>query len=94
MKSKAHSKKCLEMGVPEGLIDEQDAEDSGTVLQINTGVSGNDMDFSEVLFTRLFRKWDRPVGKGSVVDAVRYEAQIVPACALLPCQSIASPWSN
>ncbi|KAM8840134.1 zinc finger protein 40 isoform 2-T5 [Spinachia spinachia] len=29
MKSKAHSKKCLEMGVPEGLIEDQDAEDSG-----------------------------------------------------------------
>lgn len=32
MKSKAHSKKCMEMGVPDGLIDDQDAEDSGTVL--------------------------------------------------------------
>ena len=30
MKSKAHSKKCLEIGVPVGLIDDQDAEDSGT----------------------------------------------------------------
>ncbi|XP_070840070.1 zinc finger protein 40 isoform X1 [Chaetodon trifascialis] len=29
MKSKAHSKKCMEMGVPEGLIEDQDAEDSG-----------------------------------------------------------------
>ncbi|CAL8299058.1 unnamed protein product [Lota lota] len=29
MKSKAHSKKCLEIGVPVGLIDDQDAEDSG-----------------------------------------------------------------
>lgn len=29
MKSKAHSKKCMEMGVPEVLIDDQDAEDSG-----------------------------------------------------------------
>uniref|UniRef100_A0A3Q4HET3 HIVEP zinc finger 1 n=1 Tax=Neolamprologus brichardi TaxID=32507 RepID=A0A3Q4HET3_NEOBR len=29
MKSKAHSKKCMEMGVPDGLIDDQDAEDSG-----------------------------------------------------------------
>uniref|UniRef100_A0A674N0T0 HIVEP zinc finger 1 n=1 Tax=Takifugu rubripes TaxID=31033 RepID=A0A674N0T0_TAKRU len=28
MKSKAHSKKCLEMGVPELLIEDQDAEDS------------------------------------------------------------------
>lgn len=31
MKSKAHSKKCMEMGVPELLIEDQDAEDSGTV---------------------------------------------------------------
>ena len=29
MKSKAHSKKCMEMGVPAGLIDDLDAEDSG-----------------------------------------------------------------
>uniref|UniRef100_H3CFW1 HIVEP zinc finger 1 n=1 Tax=Tetraodon nigroviridis TaxID=99883 RepID=H3CFW1_TETNG len=29
MKSKAHSKKCMEMGVPELLIEDQDAEDSG-----------------------------------------------------------------
>ncbi|KAL2080730.1 hypothetical protein ACEWY4_024523 [Coilia grayii] len=29
MKSKAHSKKCLEMGVSVGLIEDQDAEDSG-----------------------------------------------------------------
>ncbi|XP_028316617.1 zinc finger protein 40 isoform X2 [Gouania willdenowi] len=29
MKSKAHSKKCMEMGVPAGLIEDQDAEDSG-----------------------------------------------------------------
>lgn len=33
MKSKAHSKKCLEMGVPELLIEDQDAEDSGTERQ-------------------------------------------------------------
>lgn len=32
MKSKAHSKKCIEMGVPEILIEDQDAEDSGSVL--------------------------------------------------------------
>lgn len=31
MKSKAHIKKCMEMGVPEGLIEDQDADDSGTV---------------------------------------------------------------
>lgn len=30
MKSKAHSKKCMEMGVPELLVEDQDAEDSGT----------------------------------------------------------------
>lgn len=30
MKSKAHSKKCMEMGLPEGLTEDQDAEDSGT----------------------------------------------------------------
>ncbi|XP_068189527.1 zinc finger protein 40 isoform X2 [Antennarius striatus] len=29
MKSKAHSKKCMEMGVPEILIEDQDTEDSG-----------------------------------------------------------------
>ncbi|XP_041867867.1 zinc finger protein 40 [Melanotaenia boesemani] len=29
MKSKAHRKKCMEMGVPEGVIEDQDAEDSG-----------------------------------------------------------------
>ncbi|KAM6958802.1 zinc finger protein 40 [Aplochiton taeniatus] len=28
MKSKAHSKKCMEMGVPDGLIEDQDADDS------------------------------------------------------------------
>lgn len=36
MKSKAHSKKCLEMGVPELLIEDQDAEDSGTERQKKT----------------------------------------------------------
>uniref|UniRef100_A0A3P9J0A9 Zinc finger protein 40 n=1 Tax=Oryzias latipes TaxID=8090 RepID=A0A3P9J0A9_ORYLA len=29
MKSKAHRKKCMEMGVPEGVMEDQDAEDSG-----------------------------------------------------------------
>uniref|UniRef100_A0A146Z623 HIVEP zinc finger 1 n=1 Tax=Fundulus heteroclitus TaxID=8078 RepID=A0A146Z623_FUNHE len=29
MKSKAHSKKCMEMGVPAGVLEDQDAEDSG-----------------------------------------------------------------
>ncbi|XP_067351720.1 zinc finger protein 40 isoform X2 [Channa argus] len=36
MKSKAHSKKCMEMGVPEGLIDDQDAEDSGDRSQMSS----------------------------------------------------------
>ncbi|KAK2830640.1 hypothetical protein Q5P01_018571 [Channa striata] len=36
MKSKAHSKKCMEMGVPEGLIDDQDAEDSGDRSQMGS----------------------------------------------------------
>lgn len=30
MKSKAHSKKCMEMGVAIGVIDDHDTEDSGT----------------------------------------------------------------
>lgn len=29
MKSKAHSKKCMEMGVAVGIIEDQDTEDSG-----------------------------------------------------------------
>lgn len=32
MKSKAHSKKCMEMGVPAGAVEDPDAEDSGTKL--------------------------------------------------------------
>lgn len=36
MKSKAHSKKCLEMGVPAGLIEDQDAEDSGDRSQVSS----------------------------------------------------------
>ncbi|TMS18661.1 Zinc finger protein 40 [Larimichthys crocea] len=36
MKSKAHSKKCMEMGVPEGLVDDQDAEDSGDRSQVSS----------------------------------------------------------
>jgi len=35
MKSKAHSKKCLEIGVPVGVIDDLDAEDSGTLLLLS-----------------------------------------------------------
>nr|XP_019960090.1 PREDICTED: zinc finger protein 40 [Paralichthys olivaceus] len=36
MKSKAHSKKCMEMGVPEGLIEDLDAEDSGDRSQVSS----------------------------------------------------------
>ncbi|XP_077447165.1 zinc finger protein 40 [Stigmatopora argus] len=36
MKSKAHSKKCLEMGVPNGLSEDQDAEDSGDRSQVSS----------------------------------------------------------
>nr|XP_057902185.1 zinc finger protein 40 isoform X1 [Doryrhamphus excisus] len=36
MKSKAHSKKCMEMGVPNGLIEDQDAEDSGDRSQVSS----------------------------------------------------------
>ncbi|XP_038579971.1 zinc finger protein 40 isoform X1 [Micropterus salmoides] len=36
MKSKAHSKKCLEMGVPAGLIEDQDADDSGDRSQVSS----------------------------------------------------------
>nr|XP_020452946.1 zinc finger protein 40 isoform X1 [Monopterus albus] len=36
MKSKAHSKKCMEMGVPEGLIEDQDADDSGDRSQVSS----------------------------------------------------------
>ncbi|KAM6974586.1 zinc finger protein 40 isoform 1-T2 [Tautogolabrus adspersus] len=36
MKSKAHSKKCMEMGVPAGLIEDQDAEDSGDPGQLSS----------------------------------------------------------
>ncbi|KAM9340074.1 zinc finger protein 40 [Symphorus nematophorus] len=36
MKSKAHSKKCMEIGVPEGLIEDQDAEDSGDRSQVSS----------------------------------------------------------
>lgn len=34
MKSKAHSKKCMEIGVPDVLIEDQDAEDSGIVTNM------------------------------------------------------------
>ncbi|XP_028819243.1 zinc finger protein 40 [Denticeps clupeoides] len=37
MKSKAHSKKCLEMGVSVGHIEDQDPEDSGDRGRINSG---------------------------------------------------------
>ncbi|XP_077404561.1 zinc finger protein 40 isoform X2 [Vanacampus margaritifer] len=36
MKSKAHSKKCMEMGVPNGLSEDQDAEDSGDRSQVSS----------------------------------------------------------
>ncbi|XP_077600004.1 zinc finger protein 40 [Stigmatopora nigra] len=36
MKSKAHSKKCLEMGVPNGLNEDQDADDSGDRSQVSS----------------------------------------------------------
>ncbi|KAG7500896.1 zinc finger 40 isoform X1 [Solea senegalensis] len=36
MKSKAHSRKCMEMGLPEGLIEDQDAEDSGDRSQLSS----------------------------------------------------------
>ncbi|XP_061520133.1 LOW QUALITY PROTEIN: zinc finger protein 40 [Phycodurus eques] len=36
MKSKAHSKKCMEMGVPNGLAEDQDAEDSGDRSQVSS----------------------------------------------------------
>ncbi|KAM9384706.1 LOW QUALITY PROTEIN: zinc finger protein 40 [Pholidichthys leucotaenia] len=36
MKSKAHRKKCMDMGVPEGLIEDQDAEDSGDRSQVSS----------------------------------------------------------
>ncbi|XP_026156597.1 zinc finger protein 40 isoform X2 [Mastacembelus armatus] len=36
MKSKAHSKKCMEMGVPEGLFEDHDAEDSGDRSQVSS----------------------------------------------------------
>lgn len=32
MKSKAHSKKCVDLGISVGLIDEQDTEESGKAL--------------------------------------------------------------
>ncbi|XP_061656760.1 zinc finger protein 40 isoform X2 [Syngnathoides biaculeatus] len=36
MKSKAHSKKCMEMGVPNGLSEDPDAEDSGDRSQVSS----------------------------------------------------------
>ncbi|KAM4630810.1 zinc finger protein 40 [Polymixia lowei] len=48
MKSKAHSKKCMEMGVPEGLIEDQDADDSGDRSQVgSTDRPDSDGDDSE-----------------------------------------------
>ncbi|KAF7211408.1 zinc finger protein 40 isoform X1 [Nothobranchius furzeri] len=48
MKSKAHSKKCMEMGVPEDLLEDQDAEDSGDRSQVSSvdrpDTDGDDSD--------------------------------------------------
>ncbi|KAM4538803.1 zinc finger protein 40 isoform 2-T2 [Odontesthes bonariensis] len=43
MKSKAHRKKCMEMGVPEAAIEDQDAEDSGDRSQLS-GADHQDSD--------------------------------------------------
>ncbi|KAF6719901.1 Zinc finger protein 40 [Oryzias melastigma] len=43
MKSKAHRKKCMEMGVPEGAMEDQDAEDSGDRSQLS-GADRQDSD--------------------------------------------------
>uniref|UniRef100_A0A3P9MDI8 Zinc finger protein 40 n=1 Tax=Oryzias latipes TaxID=8090 RepID=A0A3P9MDI8_ORYLA len=43
MKSKAHRKKCMEMGVPEGVMEDQDAEDSGDRSQLS-GADRQDSD--------------------------------------------------
>uniref|UniRef100_A0A3Q1HM31 Uncharacterized protein n=1 Tax=Anabas testudineus TaxID=64144 RepID=A0A3Q1HM31_ANATE len=47
MKSKAHIKKCMEMGVPEGLIDDQDAEDSDRSQLSSTDHQDSDGDESD-----------------------------------------------
>ncbi|XP_061597201.1 zinc finger protein 40 [Cololabis saira] len=47
MKSKAHRKKCLEMGVPEGFVEDQDAEDSGDRSQLSADRQDSDGDESD-----------------------------------------------
>uniref|UniRef100_A0A8C5Q0T6 Zinc finger protein 40 n=1 Tax=Leptobrachium leishanense TaxID=445787 RepID=A0A8C5Q0T6_9ANUR len=47
MKSKAHSKKCLDMGVPVVLIDDQDTDDSGERPKYTGDKSGFDPDDSD-----------------------------------------------
>ncbi|XP_015213185.2 zinc finger protein 40 isoform X1 [Lepisosteus oculatus] len=47
MKSKAHSKKCMEMGVSVGLIDDQDAEESGDKGRLGYERPGSDVEDSD-----------------------------------------------
>uniref|UniRef100_A0A3Q2FCQ9 HIVEP zinc finger 1 n=1 Tax=Cyprinodon variegatus TaxID=28743 RepID=A0A3Q2FCQ9_CYPVA len=47
MKSKAHSKKCMEMGVPAGVVEDQDAEDSGMNHMSSTDRQDSDGDDSD-----------------------------------------------
>ncbi|XP_039205384.1 zinc finger protein 40 isoform X2 [Crotalus tigris] len=47
MKSKAHSKKCMDLGVSVGLIDDQDVEDYGEKQRLNYEQSGFDPEDSD-----------------------------------------------
>ncbi|KAM6455184.1 zinc finger protein 40 isoform 1-T8 [Liasis olivaceus] len=47
MKSKAHSKKCMDLGVSVGLIDDQDIEDYGEKQRLNYERSGFDAEDSD-----------------------------------------------
>ncbi|ETE62440.1 Zinc finger protein 40, partial [Ophiophagus hannah] len=47
MKSKAHSKKCMDLGVSVGLIDDQDLEDYGEKQRLNYEPSGFDPEDSD-----------------------------------------------
>ncbi|XP_061448055.1 zinc finger protein 40 isoform X2 [Rhineura floridana] len=47
MKSKAHSKKCMDLGVSVGLIDDQDVEEYGEKQQLGYDRSGFDAEDSE-----------------------------------------------
>ncbi|XP_034285039.1 zinc finger protein 40 isoform X2 [Pantherophis guttatus] len=47
MKSKAHSKKCMDLGVSVGLIDDQDLEDYGEKQRLNYEQSGFDPEDSD-----------------------------------------------